>query len=462
MSGGKPRFRRALMLLVGAGLLAAAGTSEARTFTVASPGEFAAAIAAAAPGDTIDIAPGRHGDWKLVIPKTASGAAGQPIRIGGSGVTFVGKTSIEVRGSHVELAGFRFEGTGAPSVSIFGDHNRVTGLEFNAAGNRRKTHSPILVLRDGASDNAVDHCRFIASNSTSIQIKMSKDQSAPLPLRNWIHHNEFRNIRKYSKNGQEPIQVGQGPGNRRVLMTIVEHNLFVRASGDNELVSVKTSGNTIRHNVALDSDAGISLRGGDRNVVEGNVLLRTKRAIAVSGDGQTVINNFIDSPEDAGIALAVGSKRYRAATNAVIAHNTIVRADAPIRFMLRDSVIEALPRGNKIVNNILVARRGGQDLISANRGKAVADYLAGSEVARNVFWWPGGGASRAADPLYRNNGNIVADPQLDLSEPQLPQLAADSPARGKALPGYAETDITGAPRDAGTAPDVGALQASRP
>lgn len=453
----------------GARLLAVAGTlvlasfnpGHTRTHAVDSPAEFAEAIATAQPGDRIAIAAGRYADWVLTVPVEATGSAGHMISITpetpGS-VTFTGSSRIDIHASHIELANFTFEETGAPSVEIFGSHVRATGLEFQAAGNKRKTHAPIFIIHEAATDNEVDHCLFVASNSTSIQIRMPIDDHAGLPMRNRIHDNEFRDIKRYSKNGQEPIQVGQGPGNRYVLETSVEHNLFVRANGDDELVSVKTSGNKIRYNVAMDSAGGLSLRGGGQNLVEGNVLLRTKRGVVVTGDGQTVINNFIDQPAQEGILVAVGSKRYRAATNAVIAHNTVIRAGTPISFVLRDPVVMAAPVDNKIVNNIFVARRSDQEVISANRHGPLDSYLTTNRVEGNLFWWEDGGRARAMSPLYQSGGNIVADPQLDLRDPRVPRLKATSPARRCGLPGFATADMTGAQRGEAAAPDIGALQ----
>lgn len=457
------RARRAAAL---AALLMPFGDApRAAPQTVASPAEFAAAIAAAGPGDVIVVAPGTHRDWELVIPTAAAGAPGRPIRIAPAEpgtVTFAGKSRFEIDGSHIEIAGFAFDRTGAPSVVIRGSHNRATGLEFRAAGNRRKPHAPILVIGTHGSDNEIDRCLFVGSESTSIQISMRKFDPQALPLRNWIHHNEFRDIPRYSRNGQEPIQIGQGPGGTSRLMTRVEDNRFVRADGDDELISVKTSGNVIRGNFASDSAGGISLRGGNGNLVEGNVLLRTKRGIVVTGDAQVVINNFVDAPRKEGILLAVGSKRYRAATNAVIAHNTVIRADMALGFVLRDPAVVARPTGNRIVNNIFVARRSDQAIVAANRGLPLDEHLAANTVEGNLFWWADGGTARAVHPFHRGDGNMIADPQLDLTDPQVPRLKATSPARGSGLQGYATADSTSAPRGRSTPPDIGVLQAAAP
>jgi poly(beta-D-mannuronate) lyase len=428
---------------------------------VASPEAFARAIAAARPGDTIVIAAGRHDGWRLEVPATVSGASGRAISIRGAtpgGVTFTGKSQIHIRGNHIELADLVFEETGAPSVAINGNHNRVTRVDFIRAGTRRNTHRPILRI-EAASNNEIDHCSFVGSASVSIQVKVPRDERRPLALYNHLHHNLFKDIPRYSKNGQEPIQL-KCDRSRCELMTRVEYNRFVRADGDDELVSVKSSRNVIRYNIASDSSGGIYLRVGGDNLVEGNVLIRTKRGIVVMGDHQTVINNFIDHPRLEGILVAVGSKRFRAATHSVLAHNTVVRARMPIRFALHGPEGAETMRDNKIVNNIFVADRSTENVMSSKARDGVAGYLTMNEVRRNIFWWHDGAVSGAIVRTYESTGNIVADPLLDLSDPMVPRLRPESPARQHALTGYGATDLIGTARDAADLPDIGAVEAS--
>jgi poly(beta-D-mannuronate) lyase len=446
-----------------------AAATETTGPTIASAEDFGRAIAAARPGDVIVIADRRYSDWQLQVPASVSGTAGRAIRIRAArpgGAIFTGTSQIVIRGNYIEVAGLRFEGTGAPTVAIFGNHGRLTEISFIDAGTRDRPHQPILRVEFGASDNEIDHCRFVGSASVSIQVKVPTDEQTPLPMRNHIHDNEFRDIQRFSKNGQEPIQLGQTEaGGHHALMTLVERNRFLRADGDDELVSIKSSRNVIRYNVAIDSDGGLSLREGNGNLVEGNVLRRTKRGIVVTGDRQTVINNFVDAPRLEGILIAVGSKRFAAATNSIIAHNTIINAGTPLSFALRDPVAVAMPTNNKIVNNVF----GGVDgaLIAVVHGQTPFDIGPSANVVeRNLFYAPGA-TGRAlpeiADVERADLENMIADPHIDLGEPDLPRLARDSPARGRAIPGFADRDIAGRPRGTSAgAVDIGAYQSPLP
>lgn len=452
---------RAVFAVVTAGPVVLPGVAVARSHLVDSAADFAVAATAAQPGDDIAIAAGTYADWTMAIPAAIAGEPGRPIRIAPAQpgtVTLTGASRIDIAGSHIEVSGFGFDGTGAPSLSISGSHNRATGLQFRAAGNRRKPHAPIVVIGTRATDNEIDHCLFVGSASVSVQVRMPTDSSGGLPLRNSIHHNEFRDIPRYSGNGQEPIQIGQGPGGREMLGTSVEYNRFVRADGDDELVSIKTSGNSIRFNVAENSEGGISLRGGNHNLVQGNVLLHTKRGIVVAGTGHVVVDNYVYGASREGILLAIGSERYRAAVDTVIAHNTVVNARSPLRFLLRDPVATDSPRDNKIVNNILVALRPGDRVVAANGPLPLEDYLATNDLTRNLLWWSRGTGDAAETAIYRGRDNLVADPRLDLAEPLIPRLRPDSPARGSALPGFGTNDA----REQNAGPDIGALRIGGP
>jgi poly(beta-D-mannuronate) lyase len=422
---------------------------------------FERAIAAARPGDTIVIADGRYDGWKLNVPPKVSGASGRMISIRAEtpgGVVLTGDAHIFIRGNYIELADLVFEETGTLSIAIHGDHNRVTQVDFKRAGTRTNTHWPILRIESPASDNEIDHCEFLGSASVSIQVKVDSDER--LPLRNNIHHNLFKDIRRYSKNGQEPIQLLCRLGRVCELMTRVEYNSFVRADGDDELVSVKSSRNMIRYNTASDSNGGITLRAGDDNLVEGNVLIRTKRGVVVTGDRQVVINNFIDQPQREGILIAVGSKRFRAATNSILAHNTITRAPMPITFALRDGVEMKTPQNNRIVNNILVGQEENRRIISVEGANKLDEYLTMNEIKQNIFWYQDGVASTRQ--IAEANGNIVADPKLDFSDAKIPRSTSDSPARHRAMPGFATMDLTGTPRSTKSLPDIGAVESSTP
>mgnify|MGYP002384435643 CR=1 FL=1 len=94
---------------------------------------------------------------------------------------------------------------------------------------------------------------------------------------------------------------------------IVEHNLFERCNGENELISNKSSGNIYRYNTLLDSPgAQLSLRHGNDCIVLGNILRNTE-GIRILGDRHKVLSNYLEK-NYIGVAIGNGSGTGEAVT----------------------------------------------------------------------------------------------------------------------------------------------------
>ncbi len=455
--------------------LAGSRDPRAQTLEAASEGRLKAVLRHVRPGDTIVVANGIYQGWKVRLPSVISGRDGQPITIRAAtpgGVVFRGPSRWRIEGAHVVLAGFVFEQSGEETIHILGDRNRLTALTFRESGADDSSFPPIVRIDHGASYNEIDQNLFIGSKSVSITIAVPARAAQGVPRFNHLHHNRFQDIERLRDNGQEPIQLGTGSGNGKSCLheteSLVEFNTFLRASGDTELVSNKSSGNIIRHNVAVDSDGGLSLRCGNETRVEGNILVRTRSGVGITGDGHIVINNLIDNPRVHGIVLVAGSKRkgkrgFDPATNALVAHNTILNTGSAIRFVQYDDDGTGLPEGNQIVNNLIAAGSKSSSLVVAGKRNPLSKYLDKNGFARNLFWWPGHESGTVPEPREGDKANIVADPRIERRDGGLPGLGEGSPARDVALPGIAQRDLLGRARgDVDGRPDIGAQEANNP
>ena len=446
---------------------------RAQTFEVTSEGRLKAVLRHVRAGDTILVADGTYQGWKVRLPSAVSGREGQPVTIRAAtpgGVVFRGQSRWRIEAAYIVLAGFVFEQSGEQTVHVLGNRNRLTGLTFRESGAEDSSFPPIVRLDRGASHNEIDHNRFVGSKSVSITITVPVLAAQGVPQFNHLHHNWFQDIERLRDNGQEPIQLGTAAGRGKSCVheakTLVEFNTFLRASGDTELISNKSSSNVIRHNVAVDSDGGLSLRCGRNTTVEGNILIRTRSGIGISGDSHVVINNVIDRPRVQGIVLVAGSKRknkqgFLPATNALIAHNTILNTGNAIRFAQFDDAGTGLPQGNRIVNNLISANSDKPSLVVAGKRNPISKYLEKNEFAGNMFWWPGHETGMVPEPREGAKANVIADPMIERGDDGLPRLGAASPARDAALPGLVERDVLGrARREADGRPDIGALEAA--
>lgn len=444
---------------------------RAQTLEVSSEGHLKAVLRHTRPGDTIIVADGTYEGWKVRLPSVISGQDGRPITIRAAtpgGVVFRGPSRWRIEGAHVIFAGFVFERSGKETVHVMGDRNRLTGLIFRESGAEDSSFPPIVKIDHGASHNEVDHNTFIGSKSVSITISVPVRAAEGVPQFNHLHHNRFQDIVRLRDNGQEPIQLGTASGLGKSCVheakTLVEFNVFLRASGDTELVSNKSSRNVIRHNVAVDSDGGLSLRCGNNTRIEGNILTRTRNGIGISGDGHIVINNLVDDPRVHGILLLAGSRRknkqgFLPATNALVAHNTILNTGNAIRFAQFDDDGTGLPKGNRIINNLFAAGSQRPSLIAVDKRNPLSKYMEKNEFARNVFWWPMHETGMVPEPRLGAKSNIVADPKIERGDDGLPRLGEGSPARDAAIPGVVQRDLLGrVRRDADGQPDIGAQE----
>ncbi|MDH7570455.1 MAG: chondroitinase-B domain-containing protein, partial [Armatimonadota bacterium] len=286
----------------------------------------------------------------------------------------------------------------------------------------------------------VDHCEFVGSKSMSLGLRITSQET--LGRRNRFDHNVFRDIIRYSDNGQEAIQLGQGgPTDQLDAETVVEYNTFDNASGDAEFISNKSSRNLLRYNVAANCRGALVLRGGNHCRVEGNVLVRNTEGIRVHGGHHAVVNNLLLEIRGQGIILGNGGPAYAPVEGCLIAHNTVVNprlAGIATRSVHPDSTVA--PRGNRLVNNLVAAVQGTLLAIGNAPDNAVVN---------NLLW-----ASGQAQVGVEGRGALLADPRLLVQEGGI-RLAPGSPAIDRALP------LEEVPRDRlgrlrGAAPDIGA------
>jgi hypothetical protein len=111
-----------------------------------------------------------------------------------------------------------------------------------------------------------------------------------------IHHNYFHDFSSPGPgtNGAETIRFGLSGLSMSKGLGIIEHNLFVRCIGENELISIKSGSNTIRYNTLVDSPgAQLTLRHGNENLVYGNCLRGTD-GIRIFGDRHRVFSNYLE------------------------------------------------------------------------------------------------------------------------------------------------------------------------
>jgi hypothetical protein len=261
-----------------------------------------------------------------------------------------------------------------------------------------------------------------------------------------VHHNYFLNHQFKGTNGGESIRFGLSGRQHGSAHGLVEFNLFEKADGDSEAISIKSSDNIVRYNTLINTRGTISLRHGSGTLVEGNFVLGGHSGIRFFGNNHTIINNVVQG--SSGLELEVGGGEVRddttsgtdheAADNCVVAFNTIVGSGGVVKF---NNGKQYPPSHITFADNIV---EGGS-------GSAVTG--GGSSLS-----WQGNILHTGSAGIMPSSGYRSVDPKLATDPAGLYRIGSGSAAIGASTGSYPQVtlDMDGQTRP--NAKDVGADQ----
>lgn len=270
---------------------------------VANAAEFAKIQKAAKPGDTLVLQNGRPwADANLLFD--AQGTAEKPITLKAETpgqVVFTGKSRLRIGGEHLVVEGLWFKDAGDRKDDV---------IEFRASSNKPATncrvtacaitdYNPPSKKRDYkwvslyGTSNRVDRCYLSGKlHAGTTLVVWVGDQ----PNYHRIDHNHFGPRPRLGENGGETIRVGTSDVSMSNSRTTVEFNLFQECNGEVEIVSNKSCENVYRHNTFLHCEGAMTLRHGNRCVVEANHFLGDNRkntgGVRIIGEDHRVVNNL--------------------------------------------------------------------------------------------------------------------------------------------------------------------------
>ncbi|NIK59505.1 polysaccharide lyase 6 family protein [Kribbella shirazensis] len=414
-----------------------AATADTPRGLVRSLDELRDAIARAVPGTVITVADGTY-DVPAGAPIAITGkrgSRGAPIVVraeSAGGVVLTGEQSFVPTGSSdITISGFAFRQRTTLDVPPDCRRIRLSRNDFQLA-DLEGLHW-VMVRAD---ESTVDRNDFHGKSTLGIYLGVEGAGTDQMARGVHITRNYFRDHTFPGDNGGEPIRLGVSPRALSTAGAVVELNLFERANGDPEAISVKSSGNTIRHNTIRDSFGGIVLRHGNRNRVEGNYLLSGENGIRIYGDDHLVVNNYVERISGAGVVLGSGnvrdhypgepaaSRRGNDAPDRVrIALNTVLDCEAAI---IGESHRTLPPLGCAVTDNLLMADSG--QLVNM-------PFQDGITWSGNLHW------GQAADGNAPAAGFTRVDPRLAAGSDGVRRLAPGSPAINAASRAYPDVDV---------------------
>ncbi|MBA2937664.1 S-layer homology domain-containing protein [Paenibacillus sp. CGMCC 1.16610] len=128
-----------------------------------------------------------------------------------------------------------------------------------------------------------------------------------------IEYNHFHDIGPRVSNGLEAIRLGLSGLSLAPGHVTVQYNLFDGLNGEDEIVSVKSSDNTIRYNTVLNSYGGMVARHGHRNSFYGNFIIGDGKKAGTSGfriygNDHKIYNNYMEGLTDDAVQLDGGTE----------------------------------------------------------------------------------------------------------------------------------------------------------
>jgi poly(beta-D-mannuronate) lyase len=252
-----------------------------------------------------------------------------------------------------------------------------------------------------------------------------------------IHHNYFFNHQFKGANGGESIRFGLSGRQHGDAQGLVEYNLFEKADGDSEAISIKSSNDVVRYNTVINSRGTISLRHGWGTRVEGNYVIGGRSGIRFFGNNHTIVNNVVQG--SAGQPLEVGggeirddtgsTRDHEAADHCVVAFNTLVGTGGDV--IRYGSGKQFAPSDVTMADNIIIGTGGAAVAGTASALTYQGNILSGGSAGT----MPASGY-RSVDPkLTAGPGGVMrltaGSPAIDTATGSFPQVTLDMDGQGR-------------------------------
>jgi parallel beta-helix repeat protein len=397
-----------------------------RVSTASSIAQLQTAADAAQPGDRIELTDGTYTTTGSITLRR-SGTSATPITIAAQ---HVGKA--EIRGTngfsfadsdYVTVEGFRLRHSGGFSVPAGSHHVRITR---NVVQLTSSSGNWVTVT---GNDVEVDHNTFQNKSTEGVFLQISGPGDSAMAQRTRVHHNYFHDHTFSGDNGGESIRLGYSYRQLSSANATIEYNLFERANGDSEAISVKSSDNTVRYNTIRDSRGSIVLRHGNRNLVEGNLMLGNTAGIRFYDNDHVIVNNVIQGGSGQIIAGSgdvaddtTGSTAHARPDRVLVAFNTVTGSGVPL-LQVGQGTDRLGPNQCTFADNIFVGGGSGA-LLDIDEGT-------GLTWQGNIVWAGTGG--NAPSSGYRS-----VNPTLTTDAGGLRRLSSGSPAIDAAVGSYAQ------------------------
>ena len=342
-----------------------------------------------AAGDEIIWANGVYKDQEIEL-NGVNGTKAAPITLRAEkpgGVVLIGESQIRTNAKWWVIEGFHFDGKDdAPasynpvqfrgSGNVGAEHVRLTNCAFTKLDNKETTAKWIQIY---GRFNQIDHCHFSGKPNKGALITVELgDLEAEQSAEHVIKWNYFADVAKNEGSDNETIRVGFSGEQNRPARCVVEHNLFFRCDGENEIISNKSSYNRYTANTFRKCNGSLVLRHGHHATVNGNFFLgdgaKDAGGLRINDSHHRIFNNYMQdltgTTWNAALSIEGGKKPsggdsngYQAVDNVMIAHNSIINCAKSI--FLNPKHGKRSPTG-VVANNLVFVDDAKKTLVDAS------------------------------------------------------------------------------------------------
>ncbi len=455
-------------------VLLLANLASAADFYVSSVSEISVTLSYAQPGDTLIMRNGPWQDADIVFRGAGTEASPITLRAQTPGrVLLSGNSRLRISGSYLVVDGLQFTNGYRTSGDVIA-FRYTSGSISEAANNCRLVncamvdYSPPDATNDTkwvsiyGTSNRVENCYFKGKSNLGSTIVVWVDAQPDRPNYHCIAHNYFGPRPPLGVNGGETVRVGTADVSMNLSRTLVEHNYFEQCNGDVEIISNKSCENTYRHNTFVECEGALSLRHGNRCVVEANYFfgrLKPKTGgVRIIGEDHKVCNNYCaeltGATASAALSMMQGLENsplngYFQVQRAVVAFNTFVNCQNTLLIGLAGTLtgstqMTTLPPIDCVIANNLALGSAGK--------------LVDQRITPINLRWEGNILFGTTLGIAANSGISQVDPKLALAADGLWRPGSNSPAlRGaQGVYDFVTEDMEGQSRPA--AKDIGCDQ----
>nr|WP_136251034.1 polysaccharide lyase 6 family protein [Ningiella ruwaisensis] len=415
-----------LTLLMSAILLLAPSIASAESYYIDSKQAYADIADGLQAGDTVILKNGVWQDFEILLEGEGTEQSPITLKAEKSGeVILSGQSNLRLSGKYLVVSGLVFKDGYTPTSSViefrkdkdnYAYHSRVTEIVIDNYNNPDKQESDYWVALYG-KHNRFDHSHLVGKRNRGVTLAVRLNHENSQENYHQIDHNYFGYRPIFGSNGGETIRIGTSHYSLSDSFTLVENNVFEHTNGEVEIISVKSGKNTLKGNLFLEARGTLTLRHGNGNIIEENVLIGNgvdhTGGIRVINKDQIIRNNYLEGLTGfrfgSGFTVMNGVpdspiNRYHQVENAVIENNTFINVEHMQLAAGSDAERSAVPISSQFTNNLIVNQNGQNPF-------TISDDVSEVRFAKNI--------SNTQVPSELKNGFTIEDIALERNENDL-------------------------------------------